>query len=246
MPELLKGKCQRHKVRQCHRRHTQEYANKDDADMITVDTASIDCASLEGGTNYDSQWPSGSAKPARAARTTTWRPLRASRNVDRWARVGRLSGAASTQVSSSKGMRLRGGRTVCDVEEVLAGQIAALGAQPKPAEPEAPGFWDGYTFWDAQNNGWANAEAGAFECMMDGCAHVFPGRDGGRWGGLAEGHEVPFKLGRMCERCWPRCGRSDHGRGPCAWHVTHCTRARSYNLWGLSEYDDRCESLALN
>ena len=56
MPELLKGKCQRHKVRQCHRRHTQEYANKDDADMITVDTASIDCASLEGGTNYDSQW----------------------------------------------------------------------------------------------------------------------------------------------------------------------------------------------
>ena len=55
----------------------------------------------------------------------------------------------------SKSMRLRGGRTVCDVEEVLAGLIAALGAQPEPAEPEAPTFWDGYTFWDAQNNGWA-------------------------------------------------------------------------------------------
>ena len=81
-------------------------------------------------------------------------------------------------------MRLRGGRTVCDVEEVLAGLIAALGAQPKPAEPEAPGFWDGYTFWDAQNNGWANAEAGVFECMMmDARMCSQADRDGGRRAG---------------------------------------------------------------
>ena len=98
----------------------------------------------------------------------------------------------------SKSVRLRGGRTVCDVDEVLAGMVAVFGTQPAPAVPEP------LTFWDAQNSGWANAETSVFECMMDECAHVFPGRDGGRWVGLAEDRERPFTLGRICERCWPR------------------------------------------
>lgn len=51
----LAGKCLRVNGN-CSTRHTRDAANKDDADIRATDTACIDCASLEGGVNYDPKW----------------------------------------------------------------------------------------------------------------------------------------------------------------------------------------------
>jgi hypothetical protein len=50
----LAGKCYRDG--KCSRRHTREESSRDDSDVRATDTACIDCAALEGGSNYDSKW----------------------------------------------------------------------------------------------------------------------------------------------------------------------------------------------
>ena len=103
-------------------------------------------------------------------------------------------------------MRLRGGKTASDAVTLMAWLIGTH-IRIDEAEPE-PETTAG-AFWSAQNNGWADAETGVFECMMSDCPVSFGSRDGGRWVGLLGTRvspERPWPLGRMCEACWPQWG----------------------------------------